>query len=638
MPDSTDPSKTKGSEFGTTRHERTFLRATVAAIVLVLLFAIGLGYLLAPVGTSYLGFPYNTDDHMVYAAWMRQAMAGHFLFDNRFTTDPQPGLTIHIYYFLLGQVARITGIPWAAHLARIALGATFAVLLFRLIKRLGLDLYTNKLTLMLALAGGGLGFLVWHDFGQDIVRDSARWMAGITGGKLPTDVWQPEGYVFPSVLTNSLFALALCLMTAVFLGVLRSRAPEAGWSPAVLGAVALGILMNVHSYDVLLVAFVLLGLLATAIARGQVTAQWLLRTVVIGAGAVPAALWFKHVIDSDAVFQARADTETYAAGFRAVAVGYFPLFACGYASLLKRALDDSERRKRRIAGFALAGLVFVGLVAASLRGGSGYMLSAPEWGICFAVTLAALALMADRQATFNLFMAWALVGLVAIYFPGLFQRKLAMGLAVPWAVLSGVFIAGALKDAPRSKRNFATAVVLLLFSASSLQWLLREERLLNANVAETTVQPVYLQRDIIDVLNYLNRRPDQRTVVVALPGIPSPAMAEDGSRIPDAYGTPIVGDFNPILSGMAGVYTYAGHWSETPHYDERREESERELFSPKATPDGRRAFLRSIDADFVLAPIAGVIPGLDIADVSALGKVVVRGNVFELVQVKSTEG
>ena len=624
----------KGADIPTQRFERTFLRATALTVVVVLLFAILLAYMLAPAGTAFLGYPGNTDDHMVYAAWMRQAMSGHFLFDNRFATDVQPGLTIHVYFYFLGQLARVTGIAWATHLARIALGVAFVLILFRLIKRLGLELYTNKLALILAMVGGGLGFLVWHDFGTDIVRTSAQWMAGITGGKLPTDVWQPEGYVFPSLLTNSLFALALCLITTIFLCVLHAREAGAGGKPVLIGFAAMCVLMNVHSYDVLLVVIVLLGLLVTSVSRRQVTVQWTARTILIGLGAVPAALWFYHVIQADAVFQARADTETYAAGFRAVLVGYLPLLLCGYGCILRRCWSDGERRARRLGGLTLALLVPAGLIAASLRGAEGYMLSGPEWGAAFLATLGALGLLADEEPAFNLFVSWALLGIVAIYFPGLFQRKLAMGLAVPWAVLSGICLAGVLKQLPRSTRNFATAVALLLFSTSSILWFVRDIRLERLNVARTTVQPVYLRSDIERVLAFLNSLPDKRIVVVAIPGIQSIDRAEDGSVIPDSFSEPVIGDFNPILTGMAGVYTYAGHWSETPHYAERRVESEKELFSSKATLEQRRAFLLTAGADYVLAPIPGAIAGLTSPDMSELGEVALKGTVFELVAVK----
>ncbi len=346
-------------------------------------------------------------------------------------------------------------------------------MLFKLIKRLDCELYTNKLVLILALVGGGLGFAVWHDFGNGIARDSAQWLSPVTSGKLPTDIWMPEGYVFPSLLTNSLFAAALCLIAVVFTSVLRAKDAENGWQPVWLGALAFGVLMNIHSYDALLVALVLVGLLACALSRRQATAPWVVKVVLIGLAATPAALWFVHVLHEDAVFATRAETPTYSANFRAVAVGYLPLLAFGYAGIARRALADSQFKAKRLFGLAVAILVFAILIAMSFHPGDGYMLTMPQWAVCAVLTLAALVLLADDSPAFNLFMSWALIGIVAIYFPGLFQRKLAMGLAIPWAVLSGLFLADEMKSLPRSTLIFVTGVSLLLFCATSIDWLLR---------------------------------------------------------------------------------------------------------------------------------------------------------------------
>src|SRR5665213_3528558 len=88
-------------------NERKFVwRLALVAVFLAVAPAI-LAVLTAPAGSSYVGYQYNTDDHMVYAAWMRQAMDGHFFFDNRFTTQAQPGLTVHVYFFLLGLIAKL---------------------------------------------------------------------------------------------------------------------------------------------------------------------------------------------------------------------------------------------------------------------------------------------------------------------------------------------------------------------------------------------------------------------------------------------------------------------------------------------------------------------------------------------------
>src|ERR1700722_11450861 len=88
-------------------------RRFLVALVAVAVFFAALPYVIGSLGGSggtYLGYQYNTDDHMVYSAWMRQAMDGRFLMDNRFTTDVQPSLTINVYFFTLGLIAKATGL------------------------------------------------------------------------------------------------------------------------------------------------------------------------------------------------------------------------------------------------------------------------------------------------------------------------------------------------------------------------------------------------------------------------------------------------------------------------------------------------------------------------------------------------
>src|SRR5579859_1933840 len=100
-----------------------WILAVCVGLLTVVPFAYGL--LNTPAGGRYLGFQFGTDDQMVYAAWMRQAMTGHFLMDNRFAVDAQPGLTVHLYFWLLGLFAKAVGIPWAAAIARAVFGGLF---------------------------------------------------------------------------------------------------------------------------------------------------------------------------------------------------------------------------------------------------------------------------------------------------------------------------------------------------------------------------------------------------------------------------------------------------------------------------------------------------------------------------------
>lgn len=606
--------------------ERKFIwAATIVAVLLAALpFVIAL--IKTPAGASYLGFEFNTDDHMVYSAWMRQAMDGQFFFDNRFTTDPQPGLTVHLYFWILGLIAKVVGIPAASNLARLGFTALFVPLLYRLIKRVSPSVFVTRLAVALTVLGGGLGFAVWHNFGREIVRDGPGPLKAAMGGLLPVDVWQPEAFVFPSMLTNGLFMVSLCLMLVVFQSFLDARN---GWKPVVWGGLGLGVLMNIHSYDVLTVAFAMGGFLVMQAAVKQLSTAWVLRGVAIAAFVIPAALWFVHVLQSDAVFQARAATPTYSANFRAVFFGYALMFVVALPGLMLR----MTALKPRIGLGLVAGLI-VTLLVGSGSAGPEYFLSPGVWAFVAVVALAALYLMAGEDPAFNLLLAWAVMGLIALYFPALFQRKLAAGLSVPWAILATLGFAEMLKKLDRGARNLASALVVILFGATSLFWIVRREMyLIRRDVSTTTVHSVYLREDARKIIDLLGQEKG-RKVVLAMPGIPSPDVDEAGQRIPDEFGSPAIPDLNPILSGLSGVYSYAGHWSETPDYDQRRAETQTVFLA--GTDEGKRAeILQRIKPDFIVAPSTETY-GEGFADLTKLGEVVYSGNQFKLIRLPAS--
>jgi arabinosyltransferase C len=602
-----------------------FLFAIAAAFIAALPAIVG--WMGTPAGSAYLGFQYNTDDHMVYAAWMRQAMDGRLLMDNRFTTIQQPGLTIHLYFFLLGLVAKVVGISLAATLARIGFSVLFIFLLYRLVRKLEWNVYATKLALSLAVVGGGIGFLVWHTFGVEIVRPAPEILKSLMLGRLPTDVWQPEGFVLPSMLTNSLFMVSLCLIVYVFISFLEAKE---SWKPVLTGALAIGALMNIHSYDVLTVGLVMLGFLSASISQRQVDTRWLIRAAAITAGVLPAALWFVYVLRNDPVFQARAATETYSPNFRAVLFGYVLLMVLAIGGMVARA---EENRARRLAGVGLVVVLLLGMFVAAAGHTQGYFMSLGVWALTAVVAVVSLFLLADERPAWNLIAAWAIMGTVALYFPGLFQRKLAMGLSIPWAILAAAGVERLLRRQERSSRNLATVLALVLLSASSARWLLREIELIKSNVSNTTVHPVYLNADARQIAAYLNRDPG-RKVLIALPGQPAqPVESQTNQPFVDTFQTPMVPDLNPILSGLTGAYTVAGHWSETPGYNRRRGEVTSFFLSPGPLDEKRRQ-LEALGANYVVAPVPEAFAGADIPDLRPLGEVVVEGSQFSLIKVR----
>lgn len=601
-------------------HFRRFTLWFAVGLAALSLVPFVFGLLNTPAGATYSGFQLNVDDHMVYAAWMRQSMEGRFLFDNRFAIDPQPGLTFHLYFLVLGWIAKLTGISWAAALSKAVFSALLAVLAGRLIEPIVKDAFTAKLCLAVSTLGAGIGFLVWHDFGQVLVRPMTMWLSGIGQGKLPIDTWQPEAFVVPSALTNSLFMVSLCLILGVFLCVLQARE---SWRPVPPGMVCIAILMNVHSYDVLLVALVLVGMLAGLAGLGLATKQWIARCLVMAVGVIPPAMWFLHVLRSDAVFQARAATPTYSPALIQVVLGCLPI--------LIAALIWLWRSNRNLAYLIGGGLGVLAMVSGAKDG--TYWLGALLWGLLFALVLLSCyvlgrTLRGEPEAPNKILLfAWCFVGFVAPYFPALFQRKLLMGVAIPIGILGGLGLASLLLRGERSKRNLATVMVITLLAATPMRWLMREQMLARDNVSSTTVHPVYLSSDVKKIVDYLGDVKG-RKVALALPGVPQAGQA------PDTFLTPYLPDLNPFLSGFAGCYTYAGHWSETPQYLERRNHATR--FFLKGTPSAeRQTFIKEQRIDYIVAPVPDAFPALaDLARVDELGHVVAGGNQFELIKVR----
>jgi len=68
----------------------------------------------SPPGRVFLGFPFMPTDHYQYAAFIRQASDGRFFMENLFTSEPQSGVYVMLYYWILGMVSRLAGISTIA--------------------------------------------------------------------------------------------------------------------------------------------------------------------------------------------------------------------------------------------------------------------------------------------------------------------------------------------------------------------------------------------------------------------------------------------------------------------------------------------------------------------------------------------
>lgn len=610
------------------QRQQQILRFTrILALALVAFAALPalIGWITATHDSLYLGIQTNLDDHMVYAAWMRQAMDFHFLFDNRFAVDSQPGLTIHLYFAFLGLIAKFLGIPLTMTVARLAL--TF--LLVRLLGRLMIDfkvtVFTAKSIMFFVCFGGGIGFMAWEKFGQTCT-DKADIIRTLFGDQASVDVWQPEAFVFPSMLTNGLFLVSLILILLVIQSVIQAKD---SWSPVLRGALCFGLLMNIHSYDALLIGLVLLGFLASQFAQKEVTSQWVVRSLVIASGAILPALWFVYVLQHDPVFQARAATPTYSPGFRSVLLGFLPLLVLAVVAMIQ------TDHKRKFVGIAGIGLIIVTLLMASSQyNGQQFMIGWAAWVALFAIGLISIACLSTKSSLWNIALSWAVISLFALYFPALFQRKLAMGLAIPWAILGAHGLDFVLQKLERSNRNLVASLSFIICGWSSLLWFQRELLFVRDNVGSTAVHPVWFSADtraICDALNHI----EGRKVVLAMPGVWN-------SVGPNDFRTPIVPDINSVISGLTGSYTYAGHWSETPDYNKRRS-LVTQLYLGTTPLEKRKAILQYIQPDYVVALNSEAFPEISLGDqkvplvdLTSIGETIYKGTQMSLIKVSKS--
>lgn len=573
------------------------------------LFAASLPYLFAlaiqPEGTLYLGVHSNYDDHAVYASWTKQAQEGEVFFENRFTTDEQAGKTIHLYFLAAGWLAKAVGIPIALHAFRVVFGFLALVALYRLLEGFIEDDRARATAFLLGIVSAGVGFAMWRNYG----------FAG------PIDVWQPEAFVFPMLMQNGLFCAALWLILVVWKRILDARD---SWKPVALGAAALLVLTNIHTYDTLLLAIVGFGLLAAMIGAGTFTWAWLARVAVIGCGALPAVAWFVYVRGIDPVFAARAETETISAPIWWVVAGLIPALFVSAVGLAQGG------DKRAVLGAGLLAAAIAALQRSQYRMDQIWA-SVPLWAGLAVIAALLCWLYRPKSPLYGLLFAWIVMGLVALYYPGLFQRKLAIALALPVGVAAGIGLCGI--DALKIRSaTIVAGLAGLILGASSLMWLARESSMATKNISNTTMHRVYWPSEAREYIGYFRSNAKEGDAVIAMPGIAVP----DDFEKPREYALAIP-DLNAILAGWGGVKTFIGHWSETPDYVERRGRVMSDLFSAKTTYETAYMLMQEAGANYILAPTGDIarqagVPPRDFY--AGLGEVVLEGNEFILVRFR----
>lgn len=150
--------------------EKFFLAAIIAAVLFLNLIPYVYQYGINPQGKTYIGsFPIVTDKP-TYLAEMTQGEEGNWLAINKYTTEPQKGTLIYIFYIILGHIAKFLHISAETtfFLGRFVFGAILISAIIYSIRYFIRDELQRKMAYLLVFFSSGLGWLTLNPNSLDL--------------------------------------------------------------------------------------------------------------------------------------------------------------------------------------------------------------------------------------------------------------------------------------------------------------------------------------------------------------------------------------------------------------------------------------------------------------------------------------
>ncbi|MGH2522532.1 MAG: hypothetical protein ACRDH2_08510, partial [Anaerolineales bacterium] len=177
-------------------------------------------------GWSFSGFLLAVEDGNSYLAKMGEGAHGAWRFTLAYSSEPQRGAFVFLFYLLLGKLAGTSheaqGMVY--HLARLACGFALLLVSYRFLAEFLPRVRQRRLALLWVALGGGLGWLL-------ILLGQTQMF-----GSLPIDFYSPEAYTFLILYTLPHLAAARCLF---LLGLLAYLSGKGGWAGLALLGVSL---------------------------------------------------------------------------------------------------------------------------------------------------------------------------------------------------------------------------------------------------------------------------------------------------------------------------------------------------------------------------------------------------------------
>lgn len=343
------------------------------------------------------------------------------------------------------------------------------------------------------------------------------------------DRWQPEAFTFLSLYSYPHFCVALILQVSI-LGLLVKAVSTERWPYALAAGVCGCLLAIIHTYDIITVACIwFVYALAQGFVRLGDSAQrarsWSMG-IIAGLLTAPGIAYIYMAMRSDRVFAARIAEPTLSAPLYTVLIGY-------------------------------GGVLLLAIVGTRRLFGSQ-----PD--------------AQPRTTAFGLLPIWAIINLAVSYFPVIFQRKMLQGEHVALCVLAAVGAAYWLRrrfpDLDWGRLRWPEVALTAFLSVGSLVYLYHDTRDILAGVEQGRYRST-LTAPEVDALAWVRKNTPPGAVVQPVPFVDKRMKLSAGLDNTVALFTP----------GLTGRAVYAGHWAETPDFDQRIADVQR-LTRPSTIP------------------------------------------------------
>jgi len=444
------------------------------SLTLLFLIVISLPFLFATFTSNneyvFAGFLNNPLDGNTYLAKMYQGWRGDLRFRLPYTSEPEGGGYINMFYLVAGHFARFFQLPLLGvfHLFRIASAGLLAWSLWVFYGNIFSSDDTRKLAFTLSLFGSGLGWVL------------------ITTDALTADFWVAEAYPFLSSYTNPHFPLGLALILWLIV-------PDNGssWKPFAVFFIAL-ILGIVNPFGIMIVLVVLGGTSIINIIQNfrqqqitNITDAWSIvdrRIFWILLGGGPVLIYDYWIIFADPILSGwNAQNLTTSPPLWDLMISTSPSFilaviGCWQVIRHRKQTNTSTLDK-----------------------------SGADLG--------------------NILLIWIVLGIVLVYFPFSLQRRFMMGIYIPIAGLAAYGFDQVLGRNQRSRRLWITFLIALSVLTNVVVIL--------AGIGASASQDpkIYLTKGEKQVFEWIEENTPSDALILASPEIGLWIPAHTGRRV-----------------------------------------------------------------------------------------------------------